>query len=71
MAQVFNPWKDPPGTGTLTGDLASFEINDMESPDEANHDMPASGHADAMAQALQLISQQADLIARLMATLSK
>jgi hypothetical protein len=71
MAQVFNPWKDPPGTGTLTGDFASIEINDMEGPDEAAHDMPASEHADAMAQALQVISQQAELIAKLMATLSK
>jgi hypothetical protein len=75
MAQVFNPWKDPPGTGTLTGDLASFEINDEESPEaesmEHESEMPGGGHGDAMAQALAVISQQADLIAKLMKTLGK
>jgi hypothetical protein len=74
MAQIFNPWADPPSTNTLTGDLASFEINDMEEPgtessDETETEMPEP--EDAMAQALQVIIQQAELIAKLMATLSK
>jgi hypothetical protein len=70
MAQVFNPWADSPSTNTLTGDLASFEINGEEGPDmESEHEAPM--HEDAMAQALQVISQQAELIAKLMATLSK
>lgn len=74
MAQVFNPWESPPTTGTLTGDLASFEINGEEGPGSEQEDgMPEAegGHQDAMAQALQVISQQADLIAKLMATLGK
>lgn len=75
MAQVFNPWADSPSTNTLTGDLASFEINDMEEPgtessDETETEMPE--HADAMmAQALAVISQQAELINKLMKSLGK
>jgi hypothetical protein len=75
MAQIFNPWADPPSTNTLTGDLASFEINDMEEPgtessDETETEMPE--HADAMMQqALQVISQQAELINKLMKSLGK
>jgi hypothetical protein len=75
MAQIFNPWADPPSTNTLTGDLASFEINDMEEPgtessDETETEMPE--HADAMmAQALAVISQQAELINKLMKSLGK
>lgn len=76
MAKVFNPWESPPSTNTLTGDLASFEINDQEGPQEPG-DSPQedstemTGHGNAMAQALQVISQQADLISKLMATLGK
>jgi hypothetical protein len=75
MAQIFNPWADPPSTNTLTGDLASFEINDMEEPgtessDETETEMPEPEDA-MMQQALQVISQQAELINKLMATLSK
>jgi hypothetical protein len=75
MAQIFNPWADPPTTNALTGDLASFEINDMEEPgtessDETETEMPE--HADAMmAQALAVISQQAELINKLMKSLGK
>lgn len=76
MAQVFNLWKDPPTTNTLTGDLASFEINDQEGPQEpgdsaAEDATEMSGHGDAMSQALQVISQQAGLISKLMAMLGK
>lgn len=76
MAQVFNPWKDPPTTDTLTGNLASFEINGQEGPPEPG-DAPTEDstesimHGDTMTQALQVISQQADLIAKLMAMLGK
>lgn len=80
MAQVFNPWANPPTDSPLTGDLASFEINDQESPAEpgdspsesdSSMESESAGHGDAMAQALQVISQQADLISKLMATLGK
>ena len=76
MAQVFNPWKDPPSTNTLTGDLASFEINDEESSggsyEEPSSEAEAPEAEDMMMQqALQVISTQADLIAKLMATLGK
>ena len=78
MAQVFNPWANPPSDSPLTGDLASFEINDQEgpaepgdSPSEDTMESELPGHGAAMAQALQVISQQADLISKLMATLGK
>ena len=78
MAQVFNPWASPPSTGTLTGDLASFEINDMPSPEgpntgEADSEAPEAPEPEdvMMQQALSVISQQADLIAKLMKTLGK
>lgn len=73
MAQVFNPWKDPPSSNTLTGDLASFEINDSESPDAEGaepEDMAEHGNP-MMAEALKVIGQQAELIAKLMASLGK
>jgi hypothetical protein len=75
MAQIFNPWADPPSTNTLTGDLASFEINDMEEPgtessDETETEMPEPEDA-MMQQALQVISQQAELINKLMKSLGK
>jgi len=81
MAKIFNPWESPPTTGTLTGDLASFEINDAESTESTEDsedstemespetEMPT--HEDAMSKAMQLISQQADLINKLIATLGK
>ena len=73
MAQIFNPWEDPPSTGALTGDLASFEINGEEAPGEAlDHTSSESEPEDAMmAQALAVISQQAALISKLMASLGK
>jgi len=74
MAQVFNPWKTPPTEGTLTGDLASFEINDMDGPEDATDpETPEheSTDSDPMTAALKVIGQQADLIAKLMATLGK
>ena len=84
MAQVFNPWASPPSSNTLTGDLASFEINGMEGPEMESDDsedesedageMPeteGSEHGDVMKQALQVISQQAELINKLMASLGK
>ena len=83
MAQLFNPWATPPESGALTGDLASFEINDMPSPDgpstedsnseaEADSETVTEGAEDQMMQqALAVISQQADLIAKLMKTLGK
>jgi hypothetical protein len=75
MAQIFNPWADPPTTNALTGDLASFEINDMEEPgtessDETETEMPEPEDA-MMQQALQVISQQAELINKLMKSLGK
>jgi hypothetical protein len=75
MAQIFNPWVDPPSTNTLTGDLASFEINSMEEPgmessDETETEAPEPEDA-MMQQALQVISQQAELINKLMKSLGK
>ena len=78
MAKVFNPWESPPSTNTLTGDLASFEINGTDEPMEAGDseteaeapEMPEPEDM-MMQQALQVISQQADLIANLMKTLGK
>lgn len=60
MAQVFNPWTDPP---KLTGDLASFEMS------EGADDAAEASHEDHMTKALQVISQQAELIAKLMASI--
>ena len=74
MAQIFNPWKTPPTENTLTGDLASFEINGMDGPEDApgSEDVPhESNDSDPMTAALKVIGQQADLIAKLMATLGK
>jgi hypothetical protein len=75
MAQIFNPWADPPTTNALTGDLASFEINDMEEPgtessDETETEMPEPEDA-MMQQALKVISQQAELINKLIKSLGK
>lgn len=77
MAKVFNPWESPPSTNTLTGDLASFEINGNDGPMEAG-DSETETETETpepedmmMQQALQVISQQADLIANLMKTLGK
>jgi len=72
MAQVFNPWKTPPTDGTLTGDLASFEINGMDGPeDSTDPETPEHESKDSnpMTEALKVIGQQAELIAKLMATL--
>jgi hypothetical protein len=82
MAQIFNPWVDPPSTNTLTGDLASFEINGMEGPDDSGealedstssseHQESASYESAPLAQALAVISQQAELINSLMKSLGK
>lgn len=81
MAQIFNPWADPPSTGALTGDLASFEINGMEESEDSGQETDSgealedstseSEHSDTMAQALQVISQQAALIESLMKSLGK
>ena len=78
MAKVFNPWESPPSTNTLTGDLASFEINGNDGPMEAGDseteaEAPETPEPEdmMMQQALQVISQQADLIANLMKTLGK
>ena len=85
MAQIFNPWADPPTTGTLTGDLASFEINGMDGPadsGEALEDSAPESESESetetpepedmmMQQALQVISQQAELISKLMKSLGK
>ena len=74
MAQVFNPWANPPTDGTLSGDLASFEINDMDGPEDSADSAEQSDspeHGAMMTQALQVISQQAALIDKLMATLGK
>lgn len=74
MAQVFNPWASPPSTNTLTGDLASFEINDMPEPtddSEADAQEDQLETSTVLQQAMQVISQQADLINKLMATLGK
>ena len=77
MAKVFNPWESPPSTNTLTGDLASFEINGNDGPMEVG-DSETEPETETpepedmmMQQALQVISQQADLIANLMKTLGK
>jgi len=62
MAQVYNPWESPPTEHTLPGDLASFEINgesDVEVTAEAEYGKP-------LQEALAVISQQSQLIARLM-----
>lgn len=77
MAKVFNPWESPPSTNTLTGDLASFEINGNDGPmevgDSETETEPETPEPEDMMmhQALQVISQQADLIANLMKTLGK
>ena len=71
MAQVFNPWANPPTDGTLSGDLASFEINDMDGPEDSAEQSDSLEHGAMMTQALQVISQQAALIDKLMATLGK
>ena len=71
MAQVFNPWANPPTDGTLSGDLASFEINDLDGPEDSAEQSDNPEHGAMMAQALQVISQQAALIDKLMATLGK
>lgn len=81
MAKVFNPWESPPSTNTLTGDLASFEINGNDGPMEAG-DSETETEAETetetpepedmmMQQALQVISQQSELISKLMASLAK
>lgn len=72
MAKIFNPWESPPTTGALTGDLASFEINDSAGPDMETEAPEAPEVEDTMMQqALAVISQQAELIAKLMKTLGK
>lgn len=65
MADVFNPWASPPNTGTLTGDLASFEINDMEDSEDAE-EPEESSEENPIAAALKVITEQSQLIARLM-----
>lgn len=62
MAEIFNPWATPPTEGTLSGDLASFEINDMEGPEESEH----GENKGPMAEALKVISEQSQLISKLM-----
>jgi hypothetical protein len=76
VAKIFNPWESPSSSGALTGDLASFEINevaDQESMQEDSDEMSDAdtGHGAIMQQALQVISQQAALIDSLMKTLGK
>ena len=81
MAKVFNPWESPPTTGTLTGDLASFEINGMDGPEDSGaalEDSTSESESETpepedmmMQQALQVISQQAELISKLMKSLGK
>ena len=77
MAKVFNPWESPPSTNTLTGDLASFEINGnagpMEVGDSETETEPETPEPEDMMmhQALQVISQQSELISKLMASLAK
>jgi hypothetical protein len=68
VAKIFNPWESPPSSGALTGDLASFEINEVADQESMQED---SGHGAIMQQALQVISQQAALIDSLMKTLGK
>ena len=74
MAQLYNPWQSPPSTGTLSGDLATFEINDTsesvetltESEDDAMED---ANEQSSMQQALQVIDQQAQIIKQLLSSL--
>ena len=75
MAKVFNPWESPPSTNTLTGDLASFEINGNDGPMEVGDSETETETPEPedmmMHQALQVISQQSELISKLMASLAK
>ena len=60
MALPYNPWEHPVGTGALTGDIASFELNDesMEAPEPAEDSQ--------LATALQVIDQQSQIINQLL-----
>ncbi len=65
----YSPWQSPPNTGTLEmGDLASFEINETEDPSEA--ESGETDHKDAMKSALEAITQQSQVIDKLLDMLS-
>lgn len=70
MAQLYNPWQSPPETGTLSGDLASFEINNAAEPQETEEDsIEDMTEQSQMQQALQVIDRQSQIINQLLSTL--
>jgi hypothetical protein len=81
MAVVFNPWMNPPETGSLTGEFAGPQLDpELADADEsvpemeddsadAEEDATESGAGQHMAQALGVIQQQSTLIGQLLAQL--
>lgn len=67
MAQIYNPWEQPPSDSTLSMPLASKEF---ESPAPAAMSTAGEGHMEMMAEALEIIDMQAQLIKQLTAQLS-
>ena len=66
----YSPWQSPPNTGALeAGDLASFEINDIEPPEAEATEHSAEGAAPMIA-AMQVLNQQSQIINKLLDMLS-
>ncbi len=68
MAAVYNPWKNPPETGTLQGEFASPELMAEQSAPE----VPEAPEPEEtmMMQALAVIDQQSQIIKSLTAQLT-
>lgn len=70
MAQIYNPWEQPPSDSLLSTPLASKEF---ESPAPAAMEMAdgnGSEHMEMMAEALEIIDTQSQLIKQLTAQLA-
>jgi hypothetical protein len=62
MSEIYNPWAQPPETGTLEGEFATPEYD----ADESMPDMPMEATGEQLEQALEVIQQQSEVIQMLM-----
>ena len=72
MAQIFNPWANPPETGSLIGDFAGPQLDPQQAAIDPETGLPedTAPEAEPMAQALAVISQQSTLIGQLLTKLN-
>lgn len=69
----YSPWESPPNTGSLEqGDLASFEINEIEPPEDSSEDEAEdeSEKKAPMMAAMAVLNQQSQIINKLLDMLS-